>query len=162
MTHITMDIGPADTPPHSHCNSAVMEALIADSKPILIDLSVIDDARRKLDSGFWAGSLDALLLVTERAFQIPRRELLSGSRVVDVCDARHALIWAARRLTPWSLPMIGKRIGRDHSTVIHALKRAERKRARDLRYRVLTDAMVPPQEPAAEQVAADDSGEVRS
>lgn len=55
--------------------------------------------------------------LTEEEVKSPRR---SGSVVV----ARAVVCYLAKRHTSWSLPRIGKALGgRDHATVIHAIRR---------------------------------------
>lgn len=52
-------------------------------------------------------------------------DLSSSRRGASVAKARQILCWTARRFSPMSLPEIGKRIERDHSTVIHAIARVD-------------------------------------
>lgn len=52
-------------------------------------------------------------------------DLSSDRRGASVAKARQIFCWAARRYSPMSLPGIGKQIGRDHSTVIHAIARVD-------------------------------------
>jgi chromosomal replication initiator protein len=52
-------------------------------------------------------------------------------------------MWAARRTTDKSLAQIGAFFdGRDHTTVIHAVRKVERRRAADPAYRKSTDAVL--------------------
>jgi len=55
-----------------------------------------------------------------KAFQVTRNDLRSERRSKHVVKARQALCYWACRLTRLSLPQIGKLIGRDHTTVLHA------------------------------------------
>lgn len=53
-------------------------------------------------------------------------ELLSRRRSKPLVRARFAVIEAARRVTSYSLPQIGRELGgRDHTTVMNGLKRAQ-------------------------------------
>lgn len=59
-------------------------------------------------------------------------ELLSERRARDVARPRQIAMYLAKKMTPRSLPEIGRRFGkRDHTTVMHAVKRVEQLRADD-------------------------------
>jgi chromosomal replication initiator protein len=63
-------------------------------------------------------------LVAE-AFSLTREELVSPSRAARVAWPRQVAMYLAREHTHETLPAIGRRFGgRDHSTVLHACKRA--------------------------------------
>jgi chromosomal replication initiator protein len=65
-------------------------------------------------------------------FSIPLNSLMSNSRRKEVAVARHIAIYLAKQLTSSSLKTIGLHFGgRDHSTVIHSLRKAERIMAKD-------------------------------
>jgi chromosomal replication initiator protein len=60
------------------------------------------------------------------AFGISRAELVGSSRAATVLRARQVAILLTREATELSLPQIGRLYGgRDHSTVLNALRRAE-------------------------------------
>jgi chromosomal replication initiator protein len=64
--------------------------------------------------------------VVAEHFEIPEFEMRSCRRFRDVARPRQIAMYLARELTPKSLPDIGRRFGnRDHTTVIHAIKRVE-------------------------------------
>ena len=56
---------------------------------------------------------------------LTREQLLSGSRTKRVSHARQLAMYLARELTGQSLARIAAGFGRDHSTVIHALRAVE-------------------------------------
>ncbi len=59
-------------------------------------------------------------------------DLLSARRAREVARPRQVAMWLAKRLTPRSLPEIGRRFGgRDHTTVMHAVKRIDELRLTD-------------------------------
>lgn len=59
-------------------------------------------------------------------------DLISSRRAREVARPRQVAMYLAKMLTPRSLPEIGRRFGgRDHTTVMHALKRIEELRATD-------------------------------
>jgi chromosomal replication initiator protein len=60
------------------------------------------------------------------AFGISRAELVGSSRAREPLNARQVAIYLTRELTDLSLPQIGRLYGgRDHSTVLNAIRRAE-------------------------------------
>lgn len=78
-----------------------------------------------------------------RAFDV-KPELLAGrSRLRPVVHARHAACWVIRQLFPeLSYPMIGQLFGgRDHSTIIYAVRNANELRNRNAVFLRLTDML---------------------
>ena len=65
-------------------------------------------------------------------FKIRHAEMISARRARVVARPRQIAMYIAKQLTPRSLPEIGRRFGgRDHTTVIHAVKQIEKLRAAD-------------------------------
>lgn len=65
-------------------------------------------------------------------YGLTRVELISDRRARAVSRPRQVGMWLAKRLTARSLPDIGRRFGgRDHTTVIHAVRRIDALRAED-------------------------------
>jgi chromosomal replication initiator protein len=59
-------------------------------------------------------------------------DLLSERRSRDVARPRQIAMYLAKKLTPRSLPEIGRRFGnRDHTTVMHAVKKVDELRGKD-------------------------------
>lgn len=63
--------------------------------------------------------------VVASAFGVGRDELLSDRREPRVARPRQVAMYLARDLTRHSLPHIGRHFGRDHTTVMHSVKRVE-------------------------------------
>jgi len=60
-------------------------------------------------------------------FKLPVRVMSDGSRYREHARPRQVAMYLSRQLTPMSLPEIGRRFGRrDHTTVIHAIRRIEK------------------------------------
>ena len=58
--------------------------------------------------------------------------MVSARRAREVARPRQIAMYLAKQLTPRSLPEIGRRFGgRDHTTVIHAVRQIEKLRASD-------------------------------
>src|SRR3546814_1572648 len=59
-------------------------------------------------------------------FRIKPADMVSARRAREVARPRQVAMYLAKRLTPRSLPEIGRRFGgRDHTQVMHAVKRIE-------------------------------------
>jgi chromosomal replication initiator protein len=70
--------------------------------------------------------VDAIQAAVASAFGISTAELIGPSRAAGPVRARHVAILLTRESTDLSLPEIGQRFGgRDHSTVLNSLRRAE-------------------------------------
>ncbi|HEV2363086.1 MAG TPA: chromosomal replication initiator protein DnaA [Caulobacteraceae bacterium] len=65
-------------------------------------------------------------------FGLKQSDLISERRSRSVARPRQAAMWLAKQLTTRSLPDIGRRFGgRDHTTVLHAVRRIEALRGGD-------------------------------
>lgn len=74
--------------------------------------------------------------------EVPVNDILSRRKRVDIVQARFAVIWVARNTTDLSFPQIAAALnGRDHSTIMHALARAEQMRAADDDFRAVTNRL---------------------
>lgn len=64
--------------------------------------------------------------VVAKHYNISVKDMVSKSRVKSIARPRQLAIYLAKQLTNDSLPMIGRAFGgRDHTTIIHAIKRIE-------------------------------------
>jgi chromosomal replication initiator protein len=65
-------------------------------------------------------------------FGMRKAVLMPGTRPGVVARPRQVAMYLSKQLTPKSLPDIGRRFGgRDHTTVIHAVRQIEKLRASD-------------------------------
>ncbi|WP_221794911.1 chromosomal replication initiator protein DnaA [Aquisediminimonas sediminicola] len=77
-------------------------------------------------------SIDEIQRRVSEHFRIRQAEMTSARRSRDVARPRQIAMYLAKQLTPRSLPEIGRRFGgRDHTTVIHAVRQIEKLRAAD-------------------------------
>lgn len=61
-----------------------------------------------------------------RRFDVSRLDMLSDRRTWDIVKPRQVAMYLSKELTMRSLPEIGRRFGgRDHSTVIHSIRKIE-------------------------------------
>jgi chromosomal replication initiator protein len=77
-------------------------------------------------------TVDDIQKATAEHFRLKQADLLSERRTRAVARPRQAAMWLAKQLTTRSLPDIGRRFGgRDHTTVLHAVRRIEALRPQD-------------------------------
>ena len=71
--------------------------------------------------------------VVARQYNVSRSDLLSSRRTANVVRPRQVAMYLAKTLTLRSLPEIGRRFGgRDHTTVLHAVRKIETLVSKDL------------------------------
>jgi chromosomal replication initiator protein len=77
-------------------------------------------------------TIDDIQKATSEHFGLKQADLISERRNRSIARPRQAAMWLAKQLTTRSLPDIGRRFGgRDHTTVLHAVRRIEALRAED-------------------------------
>ncbi|HEV2567577.1 chromosomal replication initiator protein DnaA [Sphingomonas sp.] len=77
-------------------------------------------------------TIDEIQRAVSAHYGMRQAEMVSARRARAVARPRQIAMYLAKRLTPRSLPEIGRRFGgRDHTTVIHAVKQIERLRGED-------------------------------
>lgn len=70
--------------------------------------------------------IDDIQKVVARFYKVSRADLLSSRRAQTVVRPRQVAMYLSKTLTPRSLPEIGRRFGgRDHTTVLHAVRKIE-------------------------------------
>ncbi|MFZ4604639.1 MAG: chromosomal replication initiator protein DnaA [Caulobacter sp.] len=77
-------------------------------------------------------TIDDIQKATSEHFGLRQADLVSERRNRSIARPRQAAMWLAKQLTTRSLPDIGRRFGgRDHTTVLHAVRRIEALKADD-------------------------------
>lgn len=77
-------------------------------------------------------TVDDIQKATAEHFGLKQADLISERRNRAIARPRQAAMWLAKQLTTRSLPDIGRRFGgRDHTTVLHAVRRIEELKAAD-------------------------------
>lgn len=97
-------------------------------KPVTMDFArtVLQDMLRVADRRV---SIEQIQRKVADYYQVRMSDLLSARRTQDVTLPRQVAMFLAKRLTTRSLPEIGRRFGgRDHTTVIHAVRKIDRLR----------------------------------
>jgi chromosomal replication initiator protein len=70
--------------------------------------------------------------IVARQYNVSRADLLSSRRTANVVRPRQVAMYLAKTLTLRSLPEIGRRFGgRDHTTVLHAVRKIEHLQTND-------------------------------
>ena len=77
-------------------------------------------------------TVDQIQKAVAEHYGLKQADLLSERRARAVARPRQAAMWIAKQITTRSLPDIGRRFGgRDHTTVLHAVRRIEALRVED-------------------------------
>jgi len=88
-------------------------------------------------------TVDDIQKATAEHFGLKQVDLVSERRNRAIARPRQAAMWLAKQLTTRSLPDIGRRFGgRDHTTVLHAVRRIEELKAQDPQLSRDLDALV--------------------
>jgi chromosomal replication initiator protein len=88
-------------------------------------------------------TVDDIQKATAEHYQLRQADLLSERRTRSVARPRQTAMWLCKRLTTRSLPDIGRRFGgRDHTTVLHAVRRIEELKQTDAQLSQDIDALV--------------------
>lgn len=70
--------------------------------------------------------IEEIQVVVARHYNVSKADLLSARRMRTIVRPRQIAMYLAKILTPRSLPEIGRRFGgRDHTTVLHAVRKIE-------------------------------------
>lgn len=98
---------------------------------------------------------DAIIDTVATEFRIPRRRLIHGGRAASLVRCRFIAMWLVRALTAASYPEIGRAFGgKDHSTVMHAVRTVETLRAANPRLAEMIDELGRRSTPVREREAA--------
>jgi chromosomal replication initiator protein len=77
-------------------------------------------------------TVDTIQKVVAEHYALKQADLLSERRARAIARPRQVAMWLAKQITTRSLPDIGRRFGgRDHTTVLHAVRRIEALKADD-------------------------------
>lgn len=77
-------------------------------------------------------TVDQIQKTVAEHYQLKQADLISERRARAVARPRQVAMWLAKQITTRSLPDIGRRFGgRDHTTVLHAVRRIEALKAED-------------------------------
>ena len=100
-------------------------------QPVTVDMtrSVLQDLLRANDRKV---TIDEILRHISEYYNLRMSELLSARRARDIARPRQVGMYLAKQLTSRSLPEIGRKFGgRDHTTVMHAVRKIDDLRRTD-------------------------------
>jgi chromosomal replication initiator protein len=100
-------------------------------QPVTIDMTrgVLQDLLRANDRKV---TIDEILRQVSEYYNLRLSELLSPRRARDIARPRQVAMYLAKQLTSRSLPEIGRKFGgRDHTTVMHAVRKIDDLRRTD-------------------------------
>jgi chromosomal replication initiator protein len=83
----------------------------------------VDTVRHLLDDPHEPVGITRIVERVARAFDVSPKEILGPSRQRLVLTARQVAMTLVRELAGLSLPQIGAAFGRDHTTVLHAVRK---------------------------------------
>ena len=108
---------------------------LAEGLPITLDLAkqaLADDPTRQSGEETTAPSIQTIIESVTRYYDVKLTDLLSKRRHKSITVPRQVCMWLARRHTRFSLEEIGGYFGgRDHTTVMHAIRAINRRRDED-------------------------------
>jgi DNA-binding PadR family transcriptional regulator len=108
-----------------------------DGKPAIYHLSdagskLVAEMTRTVRPTSYEGDIARIQRVVAHHFKIPVIEMISARRGRAVARPRQIAMWLAKQTTTQSLPDIGRRFGgRDHTTIIHGVRKVEALRSQD-------------------------------
>ncbi|WP_018390889.1 chromosomal replication initiator protein DnaA [Ancylobacter sp. FA202] len=87
--------------------------------------------------------VDTVIRVVARHYKVEVADILSQRRTANVVKPRQIAMYLAKTLTPRSLPEVGRRFaGRDHTTVLHAVRKIDKLIATDAALAAEVQALV--------------------
>ena len=108
---------------------------LAENAPITLELAkkaLADDPARSGNEEGAAPSIQTIIESVTRYYDVKLTDLLSKRRHKSITVPRQICMWLARRHTRFSLEEIGGYFGgRDHTTVMHAIRAVNRRRDED-------------------------------
>lgn len=94
-------------------------------EPVTIDLVAIALKDFSQAAEMCKIRIEDILKIVGQHYNVGRSDLLSARRAQSIVLPRQIAMYLAKKMTPRSLPEIGRRVGRDHSTVLHAVRKIE-------------------------------------
>lgn len=100
------------------------------------------EALKMLSVPVWNQDIKKIQQVVCEEYNISASCLLSQRRLPHYVEARQVAMYLCKQLTDRSFPEIGRRFGdRDHTTILHGIRKIERLLATDAALRARVDAL---------------------
>ncbi len=88
-------------------------------------------------------TIEKIQKTVAESFQIKTSELKSSKRLKNLVFPRQIAMYICRKMTDLSYPEIGAKFGgKDHSTIIHAIKKIEKKIEEDMHSRMMIEKLM--------------------
>ena len=102
----------------------VAHSQLLSSHEITLDMTqeILKDMLRSMDR---KTTIDEIQKKVAEYFNISVKEMQSSRRARNVARPRQIAMYLAKQLTSRSLPEIGRKFDRDHTTVMHAVRKVE-------------------------------------
>ena len=130
---------------------ARINAAAARKKPAPIDtLSLIQEVEQLRDKlqefienrNVTLTSCDRIQMAVAAHYGVSRRDLISDRRTQDIVRPRHVAMYLCKKLTLLSQPQIGRKFsGRDHTTVLHAVRKINAEMETDIHLRASVEML---------------------
>jgi chromosomal replication initiator protein len=115
---------------------------LATGRPIDLDLAKQAIGGDPVSQGNPQPNIQAILDAVSRYYDVKLTDLLGKRRHKSVALPRQVCMWLARRHTRYSLEEIGGYLGgRDHTTVLHAIRTVDSKQGQDDRLKADVDRL---------------------
>ena len=101
-----------------------------EKRPVTLDL-VRDALPDLLRANQRRVTVEAIQKAVTEYYGLRRGDLVSARRERRIVGPRQVAMWLCKQLTPMSLPDIGGRFNRDHSTVVHSTRRVDERLANE-------------------------------
>lgn len=126
--------------------NGALTQLIAQSS-LLKQVVDVDFARSVLESYYKKDdkkviSIDYILDLCTKEFGVSVEDILGSARTKDIVLARQTAMYLCRDTMEMSLPAIGKAFGKDHSSVLHNVKKMEKLLSEDHNFRLQVNELI--------------------
>ena len=109
-----------------------------------IDFSLVKDViKERVGSSFSSNlSIEDIVRKVSEVSRVPEKEIIGKSRKMELVEARQISMYLCRDIMEISLNNIGVYFGgRDHTTVMHAVKTINDKKLKDVRLKKMVESL---------------------
>lgn len=104
----------------------------------IVDDTMLQDAWRLLEKNVakeYLSTVTRIQLTVAKEFNVSRHDMISARRTANLNEPRQIAMYLSKNITLKSLPDLGRRFGgRDHTTVLHAVRKVANRVAIDTAY----------------------------
>lgn len=107
---------------------AIIREIERRAVPVSRDWLIIEQARMP-EACSARLTIERIVSEVSASTGVPVRDITSDRRNLHIVAARHEVFWRLHAETDWSVAEIGRRLGRDHTTILHGIRQHEKRRA---------------------------------